>query len=619
MDKTLQLLSIQNELVMAIGHNLRLRPMLNHFTRVCVKRLSLLAIHYFLPTDDNGNATFKNDRQNIDLQQYFSYPDKDENFLTSCKNCILTFDDYDFSTSGLISYSTSKNEYIYVFGLEDIGCIILRKLGRPLDDAIIQSLTPIFNRLSISAHRSIEHEQLLSANKARDIAEEKMLFQLDHDHLTKLSNRRSLIKKLDQELSRCHRNNNYGGLMFIDLDRFKTINDTLGHAVGDELLCAIAGMLESAVRKEDTVVRLGGDEFVILLTSIGDTHQKAVQNIYRVSDKLFTLFSQPVVTPTNVIHTNISIGMNTFSGDEKLTAEEEIQRTDVAMYHAKLTAGSSAFFFNPDISRNLQKRLDLEKDLREAIKLEQFELHYQPQFNALHEIIGAEALIRWPHPEHGYISPAEFIPIAEYSGLIIDIGNWVLHTTCRHIRKLESQNIPASFKRISANVSSIQLAHKNFVETVIDSINDTLIDSRHLGLEITESSLIDNIDDATHKVRILNRIGIHFSIDDFGTGYSSLSYLKQIPVKTLKIDQAFVHNMDKNNDSKIIASTILALAKGLGLSTIAEGVETESELNCLINMGCKDFQGFYFSKPVPFDELEELLTTDLVTVPEMHS
>ena len=431
--------------------------------------------------------------------------------------------------------------------------------------------------------------------------------------LTRLPNRRLMLDRLSQALTSCARHKRQCALMMIDLDNFKTLNDTQGHDVGDQLLVSVASRLSACVRKGDTVARLGGDEFVIILEDLGEDSQAALQ-AEGVARKILAQLSKPYflnielngvkLTPHRHQCTS-SIGITLFN-DAPTSVDELMKRADTAMYQAKSAGRNTMRFYDPDMQAVVSNRAALESDLHKAIEHHQFELYYQAQVNSEDRIIGAEALLRWRHPDRGLVSPADFIPVTEATGLILPIGQWVLKTACELLANWAKQPGTAHLT-VAVNVSARQFHHPDFVEQVLDALNHSGANPEQLKLELTESLLVDDIDDVIEKMSSLKARGVCFALDDFGTGYSSLAYLKRLPLDQLKIDQGFVRDVLSDHNDAAIARTILALGHSLGLGVIAEGVETEAQRDFLANSGCSAYQGYYFCRPLPIERFEEYL------------
>ena len=603
---TLQFISIQHELGMATGLCLRLKPMLQHFTKVSIRRLGLAGMHFLFRKSAAGELVLGAADHDSRFEPFLSIPDarSDEVLDLVVANGLLF--DSESRSGDYLGQLLLDEEYLHVFALGDVGLVILRRLNKAMESPVLQLLKPIISRLAISCHASIEHEQILLAIAAKNQAEETINFQIHHDDLTRLPNRRLLMERLNREISRCRRHHRFGGLLFLDLDRFKTVNDTLGHSVGDCLLTKVAATLKEITRQEDTVARVGGDEFVILLPEFGESSEHAASCARAVVEKILSAFSGPIYAGEHTFHITPSIGVDIFP-DSSMTADDYLRHADMAMYQAKAAGRATAVFYDRKMSVELEERIALEKALRLAIRNDELELFYQPQFHADHGLVGAEALLRWRCPGKGDISPAVFVPVAEESGLILDIGDWVLRSACRDIRKLQEQGLPASFDKISINVSAAQFAQPDFVARVKGAVQEAGIDPGYLGIEMTEGMLIKHIDETVEKMWALNGCGIRFSIDDFGTGYSSLAYLTRFPIETLKIDQSFVRDVYLDKGNFAIVETIIALARNLGLCVIAEGVEVAEELECLKASGCDQYQGYYFDRPMPFSQLLNML------------
>ncbi len=437
-------------------------------------------------------------------------------------------------------------------------------------------------------------------------AESQLEYQAYYDALTGLANRRLLLDRLEQALTLSRRHRHMGGLLLLDLDNFKTINDSLGHAVGDELLIIVAERLKKAIRTEDTVARMGGDDFVILLAEVDDDPDRTAKAVQEIADKCRETLSRPFAVQGRELHVTSSIGAVLFPMGEE-TADDLLKQADTAMYRAKEGGRDTIQFFLPSMQQAVEQRMHLYNDLRLALKQDQFELHYQPQYNRKAEIIGAEALLRWSHPVRGMVSPAEFIPLAEESGLILPIGEWVLMSACRLVKQLESEGDGHALPTLAVNVSPRQFQQPDFVQQVERALQQTGVDGSRIELELTEGILVHNVDETIAKMEALRQLGITFSIDDFGTGYSSLTYLQRLPLHKLKVDQSFVRNLDESNRGAVLAETIIDMGTHLNLEVIAEGVETDEQFHTLCKMGCEQFQGYLFSRPVEEETLRRLL------------
>ena len=426
-----------------------------------------------------------------------------------------------------------------------------------------------------------------------------------YDSLTGLPNRRLLMDRLHQAFATSSRTGRRGALLIIDLDNFKTLNDTLGHDFGDLLLKQAAQRLEYCVREDDTVARLGGDEFVVLLEELNTDPLEAAAQTEAVGDKIRAALNQPYQLATHEHRSTSSIGAAIFS-DHDQSQEDMLKQADIAMYQAKKAGRNTLRFFDPHMQDVINAHAALESELRKALENHQFQLYYQIQVGSLHSPLGAEALIRWLHPERGLVSPVHFIPLAEETGLILPIGKWVLETACAQIKAWEQYALTRDLV-LAVNVSAKQFHQADFVAQVQSLVQRHAINPKLLKLELTESMLLENIEDIIATMNALKEIGVQFSLDDFGTGYSSLQYLKRLPLNQLKIDQSFIRDLAADSSDKAIVRTIIAMAQGLNLDVIAEGVETDEQRQTLRDKGCTNYQGFLFGKPVPIEQFEAVL------------
>ncbi|AZP11715.1 EAL domain-containing protein [Undibacterium parvum] len=426
-----------------------------------------------------------------------------------------------------------------------------------------------------------------------------------YDPLTQLPNRRLLMDRLQHLISVSQRNVSHSALLFLDLDNFKTLNDTRGHDAGDLLLIEAASRLQSCVRDSDTVARLGGDEFVVVLEELSEIRDEAIAQADKVGEKIREMLSQSYQIMDFEHHGSASIGICLFQGADN-TVKDLFKRADTAMYEAKTSGRNAVRFFDPAMQAVLVVRMMLESNLRIALALNQFQLYYQVQVNADGQLIGAEALLRWIHPDRGFISPAEFIPLAEETGLIVPIGLWVMDTACAQLKLWEAQ-ADTRHLSLAVNVSAKQFKQADFVDTISHIVHKHQIDASRLKIELTESTILDNVDATTEKMHQLKKLGIAFSMDDFGTGYSSLAYLQRLPLNQLKIDQSFVRDINLDENDATIVRAIIALGINLGLNVIAEGVETAAQRSFLIENHCYSFQGYLFSKPIPAEAFQALI------------
>jgi diguanylate cyclase (GGDEF)-like protein/PAS domain S-box-containing protein len=471
------------------------------------------------------------------------------------------------------------------------------------------TITAVTNSAGVMTH----YVSTLTDISQRKASEEKIQYLAFYDSLTRLPNRRLLVDRLQQALASSARSDRAGALLFIDLDNFKLLNDTLGHEKGDLLLQQVAQRLTASVREGDSVARLGGDEFVLLLDDLSENPNEAANQAEVVGEKILATLNQPYDLAGHTYHNTPSIGVTLFAGHQS-SADELMKHADLAMYEAKNAGRNTLRFFDPQMQATISARASLEKDLREALQARQFILYYQPQVDAAGHVTGTEALVRWQHPQRGLVSPATFIPLAEETGLILPLGLWVLETACDQLLAWAAHPQRAHLT-IAVNVSARQFRQTDFVEQVLAVLERSGANPQKLKLELTESLLLDDIEAIIAKMSALKTWGVGFSLDDFGTGYSSLTYLKRLPLDQLKIDQSFVRDLLTDPNDAAIAHTIVALAQSLGLSVIAEGVETAAQQDCLAVQGCLAYQGYLFSRPLPIIDFERLLEQDNATKP----
>lgn len=439
----------------------------------------------------------------------------------------------------------------------------------------------------------------------RKQAEESIRNLAFFDSLTGLPNRRLLLDRMQQAMATSARSLTYGAVLFIDLDNFKALNDTRGHDVGDLLLIEVAKRIRQGVRAQDTVSRLGGDEFVVALEDLSMDVQQAASEARQVGEKILSEINRPYALQDQEHHSSSSLGMCLFKGYD-VGLDELLKRADTAMYQAKASGRNTLRFFDSAMQAAIEGRVALESQLRHALIDQQLLLHYQPQVDADRRVFGVEALLRWQHPVRGMVGPVEFIPIAEEGGLIIPIGNWVIMTACEQLKRWEGV-AHAQHLQMAVNVSARQFRQIDFVDEVKRALQVTGADPNLLKLELTESLVIDDIYDTVEKMGALQLMGVRFSMDDFGTGYSSLAYLKQLPLSQVKIDQSFVRDIAVDASDATIVQTIIVMSNTLGLNVIAEGVETEGQFELLKQYGCRQFQGYLFSRPIVLEALEQLL------------
>ena len=576
-------------------------------------------VHYMLRAKQAVDSLRRNEARFIDIQRIGRIGSWEWNIPENEFYCseelfrIFTVDTIGFDAT-YESFLNSVHPLDREFVAESINEAISGRKTYNLDHRI---LLPNGGEKVVHAEAEISRNEngqpVWMAGIMQDITERKQaeaqIYNLAYfDSLTGLPNRLLFKEHLAHALAHAFRTKGVAAILFLDLDRFKYINDTLGHSIGDKLLQGVAERLLVCVRRSDivgrdeggelnsSVARLGGDEFTVLLSDITN-----VQDAAKVSQRIISAVSQPFNLDNHEVIVTTSIGISLFpnDGNDIVTL---IKNADTAMYHAKDLGRNNFQFYTQSMNASTLERLALENHLRKALERGEFLLYYQPQFDILtEEIIGVEALVRWKHRELGMVSPADFIPLAEETGLIIQIDEWVMHTACEQIRRWQGDGLPDI--TISVNLSGQHFIRENLLETVAGTLKETGLDPRFLELELTESVLMKNAKETVSTLRALKEMGLHISIDDFGTGYSSLSYLKRFPLDTLKIDRSFVQEITTDSDSAAITKAIIAMAHSLKLKVLAEGVETEEQLAFLRDHGCNALQGFLFSKPLPYDEL----------------
>jgi len=441
---------------------------------------------------------------------------------------------------------------------------------------------------------------------------DELQYQATHDVLTGLPNRMLFLDRLNQALHKASRNQTKVAVLFIDMDRFKEINDSLGHVFGDEAIKEVARRINAKIRKSDTVARFGGDEFVMIIDDI--KHTRGVINIV---DKLMNVMREPIVIDVHSIYVTLSIGISMYPYDTKST-DDLLKNADAAMYKAKDSGRNTYKFYTEDMTEKAFARIKLESNIRQAIKNEDFMLYFQPQVNASsNKIIGMEALIRWEHSTMGFIPPDRFIRVAEDTGLIIPLGKWILEEGMQQMVKWYDQGLKPGV--LALNLSMIQLQERGFVAMLENMLKETGCQAKWLEVEVTESQVMKNPEETILTLQEINNLGIQIAIDDFGTGYSSLSYLKRLPIDILKIDRSFIKDIPDDEDDMVITKAIIALAESLNLHVVAEGVETKEQKTFLLDNGCKYIQGYYYAKPMPATDMVNMLIGPLPNPPFVHS
>jgi diguanylate cyclase (GGDEF)-like protein len=464
------------------------------------------------------------------------------------------------------------------------------------------SISAVKDALGLTTH----YVAIFSDISERDAVQAQLDTLAFYDPLTQLPNRRLMLDRLEQALHASTRHKRKNALLFVDLDNFKTLNDTRGHSQGDALLVQVAQRLKTCSREGDTVSHLGSDEFVVLLEDLSEDDIEAATQAETVANKILAGFVPEFSLGAGPYNGTASIGVTLFGAKDLESSEEPLKRAELAMFQSKAAGHNLLRFFDAGMQAEVSARAALEADLREAVYKQQLVLHYQPQVVGAGRITGVEALVRWQHPLRGMVSPAEFIPLAEESSLILPIGQWVLDTACAQLAAWAADPALAHLT-MAVNVSARQFKQADFVLSVVASLARTGANPKLLKLELTESMLVDDVEAIIAKMGVLKAHGVGFSLDDFGTGYSSLSYLKRLPLDQLKIDQGFVRNIITDPNDAAIAKMVVVLAESLGLSVIAEGVELQAQADLLAHLGCHAYQGYLFSRPLPLVALGDLM------------
>jgi diguanylate cyclase (GGDEF)-like protein len=449
------------------------------------------------------------------------------------------------------------------------------------------------------------NKQLAFQNDEKEKRASEMIELAFHDPLTKLPNRKLLVDRLQQAISTSLRTGQEGAVLYLDLDSFKTLNDTIGHDSGNLLLQQVAERIVACLRPADTVARIGGDDFVIVLQALSTRNLEAAAQARAISNKILIELNKPYQLEQSPYVCTSSVGVTLFNRKEAMV-EELLQQANIAMYQAKKEGGDTIRFYDPYMQEVINATALLEEELNVAIREDQFRLFYQVQVDASGKAMGAEGLIRWIHPERGLISPIQFIPLSEETGQILPIGDWVINTACAQLRDWQQQPHTRELS-LSINVSARQFTQVYFVDQVKLALQRYNINPTLLKLELTESLLLHDVDQAIDTMNTLCKVGVRFSLDDFGTGYSSLQYLKKLPLEQIKIDQSFVRDIATDEIDRSIVRTIIAMATTMELNVISEGVETEVQRQILLKEGCSNFQGYFFGKPVPIESFEEAL------------
>lgn len=604
---TLELITLQNQLLLSIGTNLNTRECMHTFMQSIYKTTGLKSIHLYVFKDTaTGNGALNNYLSLPDNKLAAEHTETIETILHSFKN----------SKIGTHIVEMLNDNEVLAFSFGTPGILLLENHQGKFQASLKDALVPVVNKAA-------EHFQL--CERVKRLSEEARIskktqrsyeLQAKRDPLTNLPNRREFRYSLSREISNAQRYDNYGALMYIDLDNFKNVNDSLGHSIGDMLLTQVAQRLTEQARQGDTVFRIGGDEFVYILGNIGSSEADAMRSSRIVATRVIETLAKPIEIGEHSLHITPSIGIAIFPDafDEVTDSENILRHADTAMYRAKKQGRNCYEFFNPEMHVEAVQRLIIEDHLRKAIKNNELSLVYQPIVNTDENIIGAETLIRWKNEKFGNISPANFIGIAEESNLILDLGEWILQHACNYAENLFTQlDKNSHFRYISINISPRQFIQTDFVDSIIKVIDACNVPNDFIKLEFTENVLLDNVDQTIEKMQKLHQNNIDFLLDDFGTGYSSLAYLHKLPISILKIDKSFVTAFySENNDTQAIVNAILVMTEQLGIQCIAEGVELQQHVDYFKEKNIHGMQGFFYHRPMSGDALQDLLHDTLI-------
>ncbi len=603
---TLKLISLQNQLLLSISGSLDTDEVMHSFMQTALKKLGLKGVHlytYDKPLSDNAQ-----------LSHTLSIPENNAEFKNSSGLNIILQRFKNIEVNSHISEMQNSNE-ILAFAFGSFGILLLEKQLGKFHESIKDTLLPVVLKLAEHYHACEQQKRLNKEVKINREAQRAYELQAKRDPLTNLPNRREFRYSLFREISNSQRYDYYGALMYIDLDNFKNVNDSLGHSIGDILLTQVAQRLVKQARQGHNVFRIGGDEFIYILSNIGNTKADAVNASRNVANRVIETLAKPVEIGEYSLHITPSIGIALFPGDfnEDNDSENVLRHADTAMYRAKKQGKNCYAFFDPEMHVEASQRLIIEDHLRKAIKKNELRLEYQPIVNTDGIIIGAETLVRWESSVLGKISPEIFIGIAEESNLILEVSKWILQNACIYAETLY-KSLPknSGFCYISINISPRQFIQNDFIQSVTSVIDACSVPNDFIKLEFTENILLDNIDITIEKMQKLHSNNIDFLLDDFGTGYSSLSYLHKLPIWLLKIDKSFINDFyAPKNNTQAIVNAIMVMAEQLNIKCLIEGVELQEHVDYFRKKGVHGMQGFFFYKSMPGEALQNLLCKEV--------
>jgi len=598
----LELLALQNQLLLTIGGSMNGREVMHGFMDVAVKQLKLQSIHLFTPGGSAYDGT--------ELKPYLSLPD---NKLITVENAVvdkMLDKSLDSGISTCLSELVDDRELLgFVFGARGV---LLFEMGRgKLQETIKEMLLPVVSRLAEYFYLCEKQRRLSDEVRLNKETQKTYELQAKRDPLTNLPNRREFRYSLSRDISQAQRYGHFGALMYIDLDNFKNVNDSLGHSIGDILLTQVAQRLTAQARSGDSVFRIGGDEFVYILTNVGETEASAISASQTVANRVIDILAKPIEIGGFSLHITPSIGIAVFPDEygDANDSEHVLKSADTAMYRAKELGRNCYEFFNPEMHVEASKRLIIEDHLRKALANNELSMAYQPIVNIKGEIIGAESLVRWYNPTLGHVPPGDFIGIAEESNLILGLSQWITEHVCSYAETVyEALPADSAFKYISINISPRQFRQEDFVDKTAAIVDNCKVPNDFIKLEFTENVLLDNFEATVEKMEKLRDNNIDFLLDDFGTGYSSLSYLHKLPICLLKIDKSFITDFHtEHEDKSAIVSAIMVMAEQLGINCIIEGVELEEHAEYFRQKEVYGIQGYFYHRPMRGDQMQALL------------
>jgi diguanylate cyclase len=604
-----ELVGIQNTLLLATGASQKLETMLHRFALAARDALRLDVVHIYLLQD---LATGLETSTETGYRLLESIPPDQANLPHQYKKIEALLQSIYPSDKSSLDELVIRDIHFCISSLKQIGAIVFEKKESWYDEHISAMLSPVIDHLARVCQSCIEIGKLHAQIRRNEELEQSYERQAKQDPLTNLPNRRAFRYKLYQEIYNTKRHNHYGAVMYIDLDHFKNINDSLGHSVGDMLLTRVAERLTEQGRAGDDVFRIGGDEFVYILSGIGNDEISAINTAQTVACRVIEIMAEPVQVGEYTLHITPSIGIAIFPdhNSEENDGESVLRHADTAMYRAKANGRNGFAFYNPEMQLAASKRLIIEDHLRKALANDELVLEYQPLVNIDGDIIGAESLMRWHSSVLGNVTPDDFISIAEESNLILEVSRWALLSACALASRVHMlAHKPDTFQYISINISPKQFRQQNFIAQLLEIIHQTGTPPERIRLEFTENILIDNMNDAINKMEQLIDANIQFMLDDFGTGYSSLSYLHKLPIRTIKIDKSFVTGFNtKSYGNRVIVDAIIAMTERMELNCIIEGVETVDDARYFIRKGVYAMQGYNYYRPMTETDFIALLS-----------